>query len=201
MKQNIFLLLPAGLAALWGGSCIPEGGVKPSTLILFIGGDTGKAVTIAHLQQQPHDSHNEEVTRSVTIPFFDALVTICRGDTPCDQYVKVSTDGETCAKVVTFDESMLFPWDSSATCRLADVLGPLPTGDEYGNCYTCDHVSYCHTCPVDSVYAYLERVEYPAYKVIAKGETFLELNQSEAMKGWKNPYSNGFASSTTGEKQ
>ena len=203
VKQKIILLLLAGLAALWGGNCIPaEYGVKLSKLTLFIGGDTGKTVTIAHLQKQQHGNQNEEVIRSVTIPFFGELVTICRGDAPCDEaYVKVSTDGETCAKVVTFDGSMLFPRDSSLTCALAYVLGPLPAGDEYGNCYGCDHISYCHTCPVDSVYEYLERIKYPAYKVISKGETFLELNQSEAMRGWKNPHANGFADNTTSEKQ
>ncbi|MDR0711849.1 MAG: hypothetical protein LBF67_05860 [Prevotellaceae bacterium] len=191
MNQKIIIFLLAGLGGFLGGGCLPNmgGGTKPSSLFLFIGGDTGKVVTIAHLQR-PQGSlkrRNEEVTRNVTIPFFEELVTTC-WSSPCDQeYVKVSTDGETHAKIVAFDASLRFRRDSSITCRFDRVLTLFPIGSEAGSCYGCENDEYCRSYPIDSLYAYLEKIRYPAYKVIRKGESYAEVTGKD-LQGMENPY-------------
>jgi hypothetical protein len=65
-------------------------------------------------------------------------------------------------------------------CRFGHFLWRFPRGNEYGSGYGCENDERCRSYPMGSLYAYPEKIKFPACKVIPKGDTFLELNYSEA---------------------
>jgi hypothetical protein len=102
-------------------------------------------------------------------------------------YIKISTDGATEARVILGDILLREGECSSFEIieRPADWASWV--ADSIKECIHCNICSYTQTWPVDSLYAYLEEVKYPCYKVIRKGESYGEVNEKDR-RGWKNPY-------------
>ncbi|MDR0565416.1 MAG: hypothetical protein LBG47_00015 [Prevotellaceae bacterium] len=187
MKMRIILCLLAGALL---SSCNKFGvghGMELLTTV-FIGGDTGKVVTITHLTRSKvaGPTHpNVEASYEVTIPFYGYISARCWDGSACDNlYAQVSTDGETEAKIIMGSVIL-----RDGICGSAEIFERTPVlwahSDE--ECTTCRICRYTQTWPIDSLYAYLEEIKYPTYKVIRKGEDYAEVNEKDCM-GWKNPY-------------
>ena len=148
---------------------------------------TGKVVTITHLTRSKvaGPTHpNVEVSYEVTIPFYGYISARCWDGSACDNlYAQVSTDGETEAKIIMGSVIL-----RDGICGSAEIFERTPVlwahSDE--KCTTCRICRYTQTWPIDSLYAYLEEVKYPTYKVIRKGEDYAEVSEKDGI-GWENP--------------
>jgi hypothetical protein len=187
MKTHVIFCLLAG-ALLSACDNHGEGHGMELLTTLFIGGDTGKVVTITHLSKSKEawPTHpNVEVSREVTIPFYGYISASCWDGSACDNlYAQVSTDGETEAKIIMGSVIL-----RDGACGSAEIFEQTAVLWEYSDeeCPYCRTCRYTQTWPIDSLYAYLEEIKFPTYKVIRKGENYTEVNEKD-YTGWKNPY-------------
>jgi hypothetical protein len=158
---------------------------------MYIGGDSGKIVTITHLTRNKNAGPqypNVEISREVTIPYTEYIGTSCWSSKPCeDVYIRVSTDGSTEARIILGDILLRGGFCNSYEIieRPADWV--FWDADSIKECMHCNICRYTQTWPIDSLYAYFEEVKYPGYKVVRKGESYGEVNEADLV-GWKNPY-------------
>lgn len=187
MKTHVIFFLLAGVLL---NSCIKhgEGYGDDHSFFMYVGGDSGKTVTITHLTRNKNpgpEYPNVEISREVTIPYTDYIGTRCWSSKPCENfYVKVSTGGATEVKVILGDILL-----RDGECNSDEVI-MRPADWAYWTDDSCPHCRICRytqTWPIDSLYAFFEEVKYPGYKVIRKGESYGEVNEADLV-GWKNPY-------------
>jgi hypothetical protein len=187
MKAQIFSFLL--ISMFFYGACVDKTGhAALFSMYVFIDGDTGKTVTITHLtapEQKGPAFPNVEITRNVTIPFFEEIVTVCWDGSACDkQYIKVHTDGESDVRIIALLSDGI-GIRNDTICNVINVITPFPedcTGEAH---YYCEAYELCRNYPIGSIYAYLEEIDYPAYKIMHKGDTYLELNIDNNVYNWK----------------
>ncbi|MDR1227210.1 MAG: hypothetical protein LBK47_10000 [Prevotellaceae bacterium] len=198
MKQKIILLSLVALGVLLGATCIKNMGAFGRSLdemAVYIDGDSGKVVTITHLTSNAKGSPsypNVEVTREVSLPFAENITTDCWSSGKQDyNYLKVATSGDFEVRVVVFSGGLAtMPHDT--ICDVGRIL--FQDLDYYiyiddVPCYKCGSIyESCRSYSKDSVYAFLEDIKYPAYKVMKKGDTYLEIDFYKVVAGWRNPY-------------
>lgn len=175
MKARLATYLIALLLTLPG--CIPVSGGIEVHYTLLVDGDTGKVVTITHLERR--GKYNEEVTRSVTIPHYDDYITLVDSwrIPEWNMYVKVHSDGETQVKFVLFCNNGPTLSKDDGCSAWAWYMSRREQDANKG----CERYD---TWTMDSLYHFLDEVRYPTYKVMTTGETDMEVVED---KRWKDP--------------
>ena len=171
-------------------SCNGKGfGKDDHTFSVYIGGDSGKTVTIMYLAREKNAAARDpdvEISREVTIPYRGYAGTRCWSGEPCESiYIKVSTDGSTEARLILGN-----PLLRNGSCYAFDVIErSVPPAWEASDeeCPYCKNCRYTRTWPIDSLYANLEEIKYPCYKAIRKGESYGEVSEAN-LEGWKGLY-------------
>lgn len=144
------------------------GSVAFDPYYIYIAGDSGRSVTISYLNKAVR------VTETVKLPYYNAHRYYRDYNAFLSPYLKVETsDDDSTTQALIFHARTLYTGDSSI-CFLETYYNG-------GNFRWSAHDTCHKKIGIDSVFAYVKKIQYPGYMSFAKGDRtkFFKLHDAD----------------------